>query len=1285
MQGTLSMMANTSADSGNTLYREYLTSAWAVLVAALVVACSNAPPTQQADALPDGTIKSPAEGATLVVSAPVNFEGVCSDPAEAPPLYHVWDFGGAAPESRAQSPRNVVFTSPGAHTVTYTCGNGAGDEDPTPASISVTVEPAPTELTARILNPAQAPSIAAGESVYFSGLCAGPSGAEITSHSWDFDGGADASSEADPGEVRFETPGEYQVSYTCTDAAGETSDPATLEVTVSAGSVLMYKADTNTPEVFELFHVNLANPGTAAKLNVPLTAPGGGVEHVYPRSDGSGVAYLGYMENESDEKLYWVERDDPGSAVELTDGSGRVRDVTFSPDGSWLLYVLIDAHWTRILYGVDLTADPLEPVRLSQAAPEGSDDEVGFYKTTADSERVVYLYGSRRNYSLFTVTLSATPGAPQILHAPSTRRNRGVSDEQPFVLLSPDGTKAAYLARHDNLDSDRDYERSLYVADLTDVGTAYRVSGDLAGGQGWAYPGYHFSADSQRLFYVASEETKTDGTPVRGLYMTDVSNFTSIPAPERLSAAPDAMFGRVQWRSVQLCDNDAGIVYVAEEQEGIYELFFVDLSGESPQPRVSVSAGSEADRRSVALASDCSKIAFAAEDTVAGSSDSAGFQPYLARVADLGDTDYSPTPIHGALQMGEGIVSYRGQPMRFTPNGAYILYRLTDADDTTRLFGAPADPLGAPQQLTDALGAEDEVGRYGVTPDEQALVFELTVESVPEGAGDSIQYVDISSWPPAAPQPISPAPLEGVSPEVRDFELTDDGRYVVYQWDGSGAGAAYVTSVEAPHTITELSAQPQAVAADVGSFAVSPNKQWVAYTADPDVDRVDKVFLLPADAPDEAITLFTETGEASVSADGFRFTSDSSHFIFAATGSDDKERLFVTSLDAPTAASERALTDVGGHLYEDELTLSPDEKRVYFRATLSGDAPPEIYALALSGSGPPTKLSGPLVEGGQVHDFVLSPSGERLLYRADASTDEVDELYAVEVTDLSNASSQKVNPDFGDVGERGVQESYGFTPDESGILYVADPVPDPEGAPQADGRYELFHVPADDLGNATSISGSPSDSGLSHRDGAFSIAPDGSAVAYVAQQDSTTRELYVASLSPPGSPTKLNATVVDGGGVARLEWSPDSQAIVYLGDLETEYLRELFWVAADGQSAPVKLNAPLDSNVDQFGFSPSGRHFFYLAQHADADVEHVYLLDMVGAQTPVRASGIVQPSGEVRSAEFFEHGQKIMYYADVNGDDQLQYYVVDVTLPTIAPRANGALPEGSRIAGATIF
>lgn len=77
-------------------------------------------------------------------------------------------------------------------------------------------------------------SIRTGESVTFESSGTDPDGAIPLAYSWDFDGGADDSTEEDPGRVSFDTAGRFVVQLTVTDATGIADPtPDSVIVTVS--------------------------------------------------------------------------------------------------------------------------------------------------------------------------------------------------------------------------------------------------------------------------------------------------------------------------------------------------------------------------------------------------------------------------------------------------------------------------------------------------------------------------------------------------------------------------------------------------------------------------------------------------------------------------------------------------------------------------------------------------------------------------------------------------------------------------------------------------------------------------------------------------------------------------------------------------------------------------------------------------------------------------------------------------------------------------------------------
>ncbi|HEY7529165.1 MAG TPA: PKD domain-containing protein [Gemmatimonadota bacterium] len=194
-------------------------------------ASDPAPPTRQVTVLgppanlpPEGTIVSPSGDVTIHAGESVTFEAAANDP-DGTVASVSWDFGGGAPASSELVPGAVTFAQAGTFTVTFVATDDDGAPDPAPPTRVVTVLPAGGNQRpqATILTPSTDRTLLAGEGVDFTGTAADPDGT-ITAWRWDFGGGAPASTQQNPGLVRFFTPGVYEVTFTAFDDDGE-SDP----------------------------------------------------------------------------------------------------------------------------------------------------------------------------------------------------------------------------------------------------------------------------------------------------------------------------------------------------------------------------------------------------------------------------------------------------------------------------------------------------------------------------------------------------------------------------------------------------------------------------------------------------------------------------------------------------------------------------------------------------------------------------------------------------------------------------------------------------------------------------------------------------------------------------------------------------------------------------------------------------------------------------------------------------------------------------------------------------
>ena len=93
------------------------------------------------DIPPTGTITSPASNVTISTGQAVNYSGTGSDPDGTISGYS-WSFPGGNPNSSTlANPGNVIYSTPGTYTTTFTVTDNVGVTDPNPPTRTVTVQP----------------------------------------------------------------------------------------------------------------------------------------------------------------------------------------------------------------------------------------------------------------------------------------------------------------------------------------------------------------------------------------------------------------------------------------------------------------------------------------------------------------------------------------------------------------------------------------------------------------------------------------------------------------------------------------------------------------------------------------------------------------------------------------------------------------------------------------------------------------------------------------------------------------------------------------------------------------------------------------------------------------------------------------------------------------------------------------------------------------------------------------------------------------------------------------
>ncbi len=152
---------------------------------------------------------------------------------------------------------------------------------------------------------------------------------------------------------------------------------------------------------------------------------------------------------------------------------------------------------------------------------------------------------------------------------------------------------------------------------------------------------------------------------------------------------------------------------------------------------------------------------------------------------------------------------------------------------------------------------------------------------------------------------------------------------------------------------------------------------------------------------------------------------------------------------------------------------------------------------------------------------------------------------------------------------------------------------------------------------------------------AYAWSPDGSMVAYIADQNyDTLNELFVSDGNSLNN-RKVSGNLIVKGSVTDFQWSPDSSMLAYRADQDADEDYELYVAQADG-SGSIKVSGSLAGfgDVEEFSWSPDSARIAY---RADADSDGVFEMYAAWAD----GSGQVKISGTMPSGGSANSGQPV--------------------------------------------
>lgn len=422
------------------------------------------------------------------------------------------------------------------------------------------------------------------------------------------------------------------------------------------------------------------------------------------------------------------------------------------------------------------------------------------------------------------------------------------------------------------------------------------------------------------------------------------------------------------------------------------------------------------------------------------------------------------------------------------------------------------------------------------------------------------------------------------------------------------------------------------LAADCDEFVLSADSNYVVYLSD-----------------DQLYSVSVTGGSASVlSAAGdeieqFTITADSTQVVFATRVGGTGE----LSTVAIGGGSATVLASYSVRRFE----ISPSGNHVVF---FGGDA--NLYSVPISGSGSVVSLNRPALEQSGmtfadseaafalVADVFVS-GDEFVFYASDENTDDDGSVYRVPVA--GGVVVELVDR----IGLSGDADMEVFAADTSWIYFRAN----------YDGtRDQLYRVPADGSSNtpAAASPGAIPDFDELAMDSAHST------FVYTKDADADGADDLVALDLATAIETTLSQTSLSGYGLSTVDpgvefqITPDGLALVYLNDEDTSGIEELYYALLNGAGRH-KLNSPIVSRygLDDFALNPDGSSAYYAAVDASGSgvtEMHRSVLG-TGATSTVAFSGNVN-TFDVHDFLFTADRAQVVYTAYQDSSTQRDLY-----------------------------
>jgi len=548
-----------------------------------------------------------------------------------------------------------------------------------------------------------------------------------------------------------------------------------------------------------------------------------------------------------------------------------------------------------------------------------------------------------------------------------------------------------------------------------------------------------------------------------------------------------------------------------------------------------------------------------------------------------------------------------------------------------------------------------------------------------------------------------------VMPSIdRDKELT-----FVVNARHSGGGTVSETHTVTTASESQHSHQPPVV-----------TEQYVVFLADKDLENRTDLYLAMLDG--SAVYRLNGPLVPGGNVYGFKISLDRRYVAYRA---DQDTRyvyeLYVAQADGSGAKKVSGTLASGG---VGDYGWAPDSSRIAYTAIQNANTGSELFTSRPDGTNN-VRVSGPLVSGGNVYAFRWAPDSSRLAYTADQNTDGVVELFSSRPDGTNNArvsgplmaggqvfyNAVTWAPDSSRIAYKASQlttmtpEMFTSRPDGSGNVRVSHPLTDndfiysdaPLWAPDSSRLAYISRTTRSDNSNyyyaenlyttrpdgtgATQVSAVPMPYGQYRNIGQVSWAPNGTRIAYTAQQNTdNVFELFSSGPDCAGN-VQVSGSLVAGGTLGWygdvFSWAPDSSRIAYRANQRSSDIYELFTSDPVGNNN-VRASGSLvtGGNVGSFSWAPDSRYLAYTADQLVKGRLELYTATPDGSLNP-RVSGQMAQNGNVQGFAWSADGSRLVYRADQLVDEQYELFVAAPDGNAVNTNISGTLTANGDVFG----